>query len=82
MFLFLLSQDIKNGYDTFDSVVVCAEDEDEARKIHPSRYVEKLEDWSKNYTWANNKEQVEVKLIGKAADNIQKGVVLVSFNAG
>ena len=39
MKIFKLSQDIVNGYDTYDSCVVIAENENEARKIHPSKYV-------------------------------------------
>ena len=39
MKLYLLSQDVNNGYDTYDSCVVCAEDEDAARRVHPSEYV-------------------------------------------
>jgi len=39
MKLFLLKQDIVNDYDTYDSCVVAAENEEEARKIHPSEFV-------------------------------------------
>ena len=39
MKIYLLSQDVVNGYDTYDSAVVIAENEDEARKIHPSGFV-------------------------------------------
>lgn len=39
MNLYLLSQEINNGYDSYDSFVVAAESEEEARKIHPSEYV-------------------------------------------
>lgn len=37
--LYKLSQDVNDGYDTYDSVIVCADSEQEARKIHPSRFV-------------------------------------------
>lgn len=39
MKLYKLSQEIKTGYDTYDSTIVCAENEEEARKIHPSEFV-------------------------------------------
>jgi len=39
MKIYKLSQDIVNGYDTYDECIVIAENEDEARKIHPSKYV-------------------------------------------
>jgi hypothetical protein len=35
MNLYKLTQKINNGYDTFDSCIVAAKNEDEARKIHP-----------------------------------------------
>lgn len=35
MKLFRISQDVNDGYDTFDSAVVVAENEDMARTIHP-----------------------------------------------
>jgi hypothetical protein len=35
MKLFKISQTVNGGYDTYDSVVVCAEDEEAARRIHP-----------------------------------------------
>lgn len=33
MKLYLISQNVNNGYDTYDSAVVCAETEEEARMI-------------------------------------------------
>lgn len=44
MKLYKISQNINNGYDTYDSAVVCAENEDEARLIHPSEYVTHYKD--------------------------------------
>ncbi len=35
MNLYLISQNVECGYDTYDSVVVAAESEDDARNIHP-----------------------------------------------
>jgi hypothetical protein len=36
MNLYLISQGINNGYGTYDSAVVAAEDEDSARKTYPA----------------------------------------------
>lgn len=47
MEIYLLEQDLNSGYDTYDSVVVIAENEDEARKIHPSSFVTHI----KNSKW-------------------------------
>ena len=83
MNLYLLTQDAQDGYDTYDSVVVCAETEDEARMIHPSEY---RDDWDGKQdsvldSWCNA-EDVKVAKIGMAAEHMVKGVVLASFNAG
>lgn len=36
MNLYKISQEIHTGYDIYDSAVVCAETEEQAKKIHPS----------------------------------------------
>ncbi len=77
MKLFLISQSANNGYDTYDSAVVCAETEDEARHIHPGGG----HDWAAD-TWCRNPSDVDVVLIGEAIEQLLKGVVLTSFNAG
>ena len=80
MNLYLISQSVNNGYDTYDSAVVCAESEEEARSIHPNGDL----DWNGGNgpygTWCN-KDSVSVQLIGSAIDQ-QKGIILASFNAG
>ena len=74
MNLYLISQNVNNGYDTYNSAVVCAENEPDAASIHPGG----TQPWGD--TWADP-ERVKVKLIGTAID-IERGVVLASFNAG
>lgn len=89
MNLYLIQQDVHNDYDTYDSAVVCADNEEEARRTHPDgRYDyaepggadnEKAEArWG---TWAK-KEYVKVQFIGLADVKIGRGVVISSFNAG
>lgn len=74
MNLYLLTQDENTGYDTYDSCVVVANNEEEARIISPSRF--------DNRTWTSS-ENVKVLLIGKAhKDMILGKVVCASFNAG
>lgn len=88
MYLYRLSQSVSRGYDTYDSCVVAACSEDEARLIHPSDYVEPGDldrDCFPRYsdTWAQHPSDVCVTLIGIAADGIEAGEVLCSsFNAG
>lgn len=94
MNIYLVTQDVDNGYDTYDSFVVVAENEDIARHTSPSGH----------YAWKNNKwnflfesghyepsycsdwclpDQVEVTLIGKADDKYtETTVICASFNAG
>jgi hypothetical protein len=52
MKLYKLSQEINDGYDTYDSCVVCAENEEKARLIHPSEFVTHHDDenWYGTYT--------------------------------
>ena len=66
------------GYDTFDSAVVVAQTETEARRTHPYG---SAADWQDN-VWATKPEDVYVKLIGTALPSQRAGVVLASFNAG
>ena len=73
MKLYLISQDVNNDYDTYDSAVVAAESEEEARRIVPGG--EYLGLWV-------IPEHVKVVFIGEAAPGIGSGVVLGSFNAG
>jgi hypothetical protein len=80
--LFLLSQDENNNYDTYDSVVVCADTEDEARLIHPDKPY-RQNPWVNPYSsWCKTPKAVTVKYIGEAAPHVKPGVVLGSFNAG
>lgn len=85
MNLYKISQDVNDDYDTWDSAIVCAENEDEARKIHPRNYMYGEKWWTKGNRydgWASRLEDVDVLLIGEAHPSIKKGVVLSSYNAG
>jgi hypothetical protein len=80
LFLYLISQNENGGYDTYDSAVICAESENEARLIHPGG---EGYSFGFNGTWASHPDGVEVKLIGTAKRGMKKGeVICASFNAG
>ena len=96
MKLFIISQDVNTDYATYSDAVVCAESEEEARKIHPdgeydyketandNPYADKDEyiKADRDYgTWAK-KEFVNVEYIGEAKEDMEKGVVCSSFHAG
>jgi len=82
MKLFLISQTVNNDYDTYDSAVVCAENEDDAKSIRPDGHDAKeyFDKWGNAY-WCRP-EDVVVKYIGEAAPESTRGVVCASFNAG
>ena len=83
MKLFLLEQSENNGYDTFDSCVVCAENEEDARNIMPDFSSGKEFTPSNMYgAWAYTIEGVEVKYLGEAEPSLEKGIIIASFNAG
>lgn len=81
MNLYLLTQDEATGYDTFDSCIVAAKNEEEARGISPSWNGE-FKDGATWTDWASSPEKVEAKLIGVATEGTHSGVILASYNAG
>ena len=81
MNLYLISQDENNDYDTYDSAVVCAQNEQEARMIQPNGTGKEFNTGDFG-TWAKYPDQVKVTLIGVADSSIAEGLVLASFNAG
>ena len=83
MNLYLITQDVTCGYDTYDSCVVCAASEADARLIHPQeRYaVSYGRNWDR-HTWADRPDQVTAKLLGVADASLHAGVVCASYNAG
>lgn len=76
MKLWLIKQDFNSGWDTYDSAVVAAETEDDARRIHPSG-----NDGDRMGTWCDP-EHVSARAIGDATTGTSRGVILASFNAG
>ena len=80
MKLWLISQEKNMEYDTYDSAVVAAETEAEARLIHPNGH-----DWDGKATaydsWTAS-EFVKVEYIGVAKDGTKSGPICASFNAG
>lgn len=77
MNIYKLTQHDNRGCDTYDSMIVCAISEAEARLISPKRQWE-LES---SPVWANSPESVKVELIGVAVPSLAKGIILASFNA-
>jgi len=81
MKLWLISQNVNGGYDTYDSAVVCAKTIEEARKIDPANGRD-VTNGSSSWGWVRSPDDVSCKLIGFAKGEIEKGVICASFNAG
>ena len=81
MKIFKIWQTENNDYDTYDSAVVVAEDENAAKLIHPCGSGEEI-DWDRLYSpWCSSPDKVEVEYIGET--HIDKQCVICSsFNAG
>lgn len=86
MNIYLLEQDVNGGYDTYDSCVVVAEDEDHARLIVPSYNNEVMKEWKDAgqpwCSWANKPEEVKVTYIGTNPEADEEEIICSSFNAG
>jgi hypothetical protein len=96
MNLYLLSQTENRGYDTFDSCVVCAPNEEQAKTIHPRGDLNYVS--GRGWIWCDypylrselsmgvdrwsSPENVTATLIGVADPSVKAGVVIASFNAG
>jgi hypothetical protein len=80
MKLFFIWQEENNGYDTYDSAVVCAKDEEDAKTIHPENGDNILN--NKFGCWVDDTSCVAVKYIGTAVKGTERGVICASFNAG
>jgi hypothetical protein len=75
MNIYLVSQNVNNGYDTYDAFVVYARDENEAKRIR------KL-DRDPYGSWVTKVSDIEVTLLGHAPNQKTSGEILGSFNAG
>lgn len=83
--LYKISQNVNNDYDTYDSAIIAAESEHDARYTYPSEYHDEPRPWNgritDNYSNWCDAEYVIVELIGTAAPHVKPGVILGSFNA-
>ena len=61
MKIYKISQEVNNGYDTYDSFVVFAKDAESARKVI------KLDDPKYSYgSWVSKEEDIQVEYLGEA----------------
>lgn len=79
MNLYLIYREGGVGYDEYDSAVVVAEDELDAKRIHPDGMNE-VDDTPDSGSWRPFAE-IKVKHIGVGSPFIPRGVICASFNA-
>lgn len=87
MKLYRISQNDRDGWDTYDSAVVAAESEDDARTIEPCSWdsaIHRLprEEERAYDSWTNDPAKVTVEYLGEAKEGTPVGVIVASFNAG
>jgi hypothetical protein len=88
--LWLVSVKESLGYDAYDSMVVAAATEDQARRIHPhsddyswdNGWTHKGRPTRVQNTWVDNPDDLIVECIGTAIEETEAGVILASYNAG
>jgi hypothetical protein len=85
MNLYLIYQTETDRYGSYDSAVVCAETEEQARELSPSDGNPR--DWKQceeegDTSWCSSPEKVKVDLLGQADQKYQPGVICASYNAG
>jgi hypothetical protein len=81
--LWLISQDQNTGYDTYDSAVVCAETEEDAKRIHPDGRVNDKPERKDFSDWAPPEKVRAAILASSPAYGVEAGAVIcASFNAG
>lgn len=81
MKLFLIAQSHNKWFNTFDSAVVAAPDEETAKNMYPGDG--EPMDWDYiDRTWCVGPEHVSVTYLGEAENHVEFGVICASFNAG
>ena len=84
MKIYLISQDVNDYYDTYDSAVVIAVNEEQARNTYPGDEDGRDTDFNNRWDidkWAKSPNDVTVEYIGETHIN-ERLVICSSFNAG
>ena len=88
-YLYLVKRTDEVTWDEYDSFVVCAESEDEARRVYPDGmmfFEDNMSEQSKRYFksgWTDKIETLEVSCIGLASVSLKnRQVICSSYNAG
>ena len=83
MKLFKVWQDESTGYETYSDMVVCADDEEAARNMHPndSGLDAYLDIWQYG-GWCTDPKLAHVEYIGEARADLPQGIICSSYHAG
>lgn len=88
-YLYLVKRTDNVTWDEYDSFVVCAESEDEARRVYPSGgmfFEDDMSEQNKRYFksgWTDKIETLEVICVGLASVSLKnRQVICASYNAG
>ncbi len=82
LYLWVIERRSSVGYDEYDSAVVVARNEKDARQIHPSGNKNERHDVWGWGGWAAP-DEINVTKVGTAAPELKAGTVIVaSYNAG
>ena len=77
MKIYKIFQTINNDYDTYDSFIVCAKDEEDSKVVH------KLNAHKGNRgSWVKDVKDIQAEYLGEAREGLERGELLGSFNAG
>lgn len=80
MKIYKIWQEVNNQYDTYDSFVVYANNEEEAKLIQP---LNENGDYNYRTSWVNKVEDIKIEYLGEAKEDILEAqIILSSFNAG
>ena len=80
MKLYRITQNINTWYDTYDSCIVIAENEDEARNNNLTFDDEENSWWS--WVKESQKDKLQIKLLWELMGWEETWLILSSFNAG
>lgn len=87
MNIYLCTRTSRGGYDTYDSFICYANNEEEAKNLKPGFETElgEMIDWNDYYSlrsWVKSPDDIDVEFLG-TKDSINTAyVILASFNAG
>lgn len=80
--LYLLERKDYVDWDQFKASIVCAQNTEDAKSIHPNGGEFSKEIKDDPSAWVTKTSDIIVTFIGKPTENQTRGVILSSFNAG